>query len=223
MRPAERLSPRAYDRRMRRLLLVLAAAVALTALAAAPVAAHTELSASTPREGSVVRALPDRLELTFSGDLATTGASISVVGPDGVDLVEGPYRFTSREVSVALAPGAGPAGGAYEVTWQVTSADGHTIDGAYAFRLRAPAEDPSEEPSTPAATPSDAASDTPSEPGATVGDPEAQAETAAEQNADQSAEDSDDTDVPAWVFMAGGVVLVALILAGVVNARRRAN
>ena len=45
-------------------------------------------------------------------------------------------------------------------------------------------------------------------------------------NSEQAAEDpedSDDTSVPVWAFMIGGVVLIALIISGIFLVRRRAR
>ena len=66
-------------------LVVLLIATVLLSVIATPVAAHAYLSDADPENGEQLEALPDAVELTFSGDGIVT-ADVSVTDPDGEDV-----------------------------------------------------------------------------------------------------------------------------------------
>ena len=140
-----------------RLLVAAALAISLMAGFVAPASAHTELTSSTPAEGDVVKALPEQVELTFSGDIAPDFAVVTA-GP-----AEGPSQATRLEVAVdgprvlATVPEAVRSSaqvGAWTISYRVTSADGHPIDGQITFEVRTP---PTVAPSSEATEPTSGA------------------------------------------------------------------
>ncbi|MBL1067964.1 copper resistance protein CopC [Streptomyces sp. 7-21] len=124
----------------RRLLGALLLALAAVALTATPATAHASLTASTPGDGEVVAAQPERVTLTFTEEVALSGDSLRVLGPDGepvhtgepADLGDG----TTVTWGIALRPGL--PDGTYTVVWHVVSADSHPVSGAFTFSVGAP-------------------------------------------------------------------------------------
>lgn len=100
--------------------------------AAGPAAAHDSLPGSDPAAGSTVHAVPARITLRFAEPAQKLGTQIAVLGPDGDVAIGGPV-LADATVSVAVGPGA-PAG-AYRVSWRVTSADGHPVEGILRFTV----------------------------------------------------------------------------------------
>jgi len=111
----------------------LAAAALLAMACAGPAAAHAKLVASNPAASATVTApkqivlrFNEKLQAKFSGfDLSVGGAKAPVqtsVASDGVTLIGAPARPL--------------AAGAYKVDWHAVTADGHRMQGSYAFTVR---------------------------------------------------------------------------------------
>lgn len=126
-----------------RLLLAAAALGLLGSVAvAAPAGAHNYLVSTTPAADGTVTEQPGTLALTTNDDLLVLGnegaaAALRVVGPDGRYYGDGCVSVVGPEASMPLE--LGPAG-AYEVTWQVVSTDGHPVSGRYGFDWQPAAE-----------------------------------------------------------------------------------
>jgi copper resistance protein C len=106
----------------------------MLALAGAGVAsAHASLISSDPAPGSALPAAPARVSATFSEDLQTAFAAMTVVGPDGNLWSAGEVRVKGPVAEVDLRA-LGPAG-TYTANYRVTSADGHVITGSWSFDL----------------------------------------------------------------------------------------
>lgn len=116
---------------MRRVLAVLAAAVAVVALGAGPAAAHDEIVGTTPANGATVDVAPDRVVLTFAEPAIALGTQVVVTGPDGAVVSQGDVTLDGSTVVQALA--ASRPAGTYHVDWRVTSADGHPVTGTFTF------------------------------------------------------------------------------------------
>jgi copper transport protein len=119
------------------LFLLVVAALATLLLAAAPAAAHAELTGSTPGDGEVVATAPDRITLTFSETVAVADDALRVLDPAGE------RADTARQTDLgghtyALALRPDLADGTYTVAWQAVSADSHPIAGAFTFSIGAP-------------------------------------------------------------------------------------
>ena len=112
-------------------LALLAGLVAATSTAEA----HADLASSTPAEGSSFPRSPQRVEITFTEQVAVEQSGIHVLDVSGarVDLddlrgVEGD-PFTLRVGLPADLPE-----GIYTVAWNnLSSVDGHTLSGSYVF------------------------------------------------------------------------------------------
>ncbi|AXH96261.1 copper resistance CopC family protein [Ornithinimicrobium avium] len=112
-------------------LLLAALLAALLVVPAGSASAHDQLTGTEPTDGATVEQAPGQVVLTFSGEVADVGAQVLVAGPDGETVGEGDPQVSGSEVTQQLRSDL-PAG-AYEVTWRVTSQDGHPISGTFAF------------------------------------------------------------------------------------------
>ena len=133
------------------LVAVVVAHLALCAGRAATVSAHAELTSSTPVDGAVLDAVPAEVELVFSENVGTP-AALTVLGPDGSELGGGDLAVVGDTMSRTVDGGAGAAG-AYTISYQVTSADGHPVSGSIGFSIGgsgapAPATASSSDPTT---------------------------------------------------------------------------
>jgi copper resistance protein C len=115
-------------------LAFVAALVAATALAGAPVAsAHATRIATDPPDNIALASGPQRVSATFNEQLQPEFAAMTVVGPDANLWSTGDPQVQGAVIAVGVRP-LGPAG-TYTVNYRVTSADGHPVSGAWSFRL----------------------------------------------------------------------------------------
>ncbi|MGW7297169.1 copper resistance CopC/CopD family protein [Streptomyces sp. NPDC054829] len=123
--------------RVRTLVLLLLAAAGLLLAGAGPVSAHAVLTGSDPQQGSVVEQAPDRVQVTFSEQVALSDDSLRVLDPKGERVDTGkPAEVSGTTYAVPLRDSL--ADGTYTVSYQVVSADSHPVAGAYTFSIGAP-------------------------------------------------------------------------------------
>ncbi|WP_164745325.1 copper resistance CopC family protein [Georgenia faecalis] len=113
-----------------------------------PAQAHDALVASEPADGAVLDASPERVRLTFSGDVLDVGPVVVVTDATGDVVADGTPEVAGPDVTLPLASAL--PGGGYDVAWRVVSNDGHPIEGAFGFTVTGVAA----EPTSPAAAPS---------------------------------------------------------------------
>ena len=126
------MTPRASRRLVGRALAVLAIAGALVVLVAAPASAHAELLQSSPEPGAVLASSPPEVTLRFSENVDVASGAVRVFNSDSERVDQGGVEASARAVTLPL-PGLG--NGAYVVTWRVTSADSHPVEGAFTFQV----------------------------------------------------------------------------------------
>lgn len=97
-----------------------------------PAVAHATLLTSTPEDGEVVEALPDRVALEFTETMAQP-AYVIVRSPDGDQVTVGDPEVHGAVVSQALADEGGP--GTYSVAYRAVSEDGHPLTGEVRFSV----------------------------------------------------------------------------------------
>jgi methionine-rich copper-binding protein CopC len=122
--------------------LVLTAALAASRPAAAgatagATAAHAQVTGSTPADGSVVDALPERVSISFAAKPATVeGDPLVVYDAAGRRIDDGEVRADGAGdvLSVGVSPGSWGAG-AYTIVYRVVSADTHVIAGRLGFAV----------------------------------------------------------------------------------------
>ncbi len=117
----------------RSLLLAVAFVVAALALWASPAAAHAELLASDPADGSVLDAAPSAITLQFTEGVAVQPDGVRVLDDEGERVDAGTATATGSSVEVPIDDGL--AQGSYVVAWRVISADGHPVRGAFTFSV----------------------------------------------------------------------------------------
>ena len=132
--------------------LAVALASAWFALAlSSPAVAHEELLSSDPADATLIETLPSRARLAFSGDVKEVH-EVTVTGPAG-SVVNGAPSISGTEVRQNLW--AGPVG-AYLLTYDVVSSDGHEIRGEVQFEVGPLSADVSGETADTAAPSDDA-------------------------------------------------------------------
>ena len=119
-----------------RQIIALAGAIFL-AFSASPASAHTVLVNSIPQSESVINSLPQEVNITFAEDLIDIGNSnsIEVFDSTGEDLSQGQVTVAGPTLSKALIPS--DKTGEYKVEYRAVAADGHVIEGEFAFTVDA--------------------------------------------------------------------------------------
>jgi copper resistance protein C len=118
----------------------LLAALALTALAPAPLMAHMKLASSTPAAGTAAKA-PMKITLTFNEKVvpATAAAAIVMTAMPGMpDHGEMPIRnftasWSADGKTMTLSLKKPLPKGTYDVRWQAAGADGQAMTGKVSF------------------------------------------------------------------------------------------
>ncbi|WP_223693158.1 copper resistance CopC family protein [Leifsonia poae] len=116
-------------------------AVALALLPAVGASAHDYLVNSSPAADSVVTEPLQRVTLTFNDrvlDLSGDGSSslVTVTGPDSRHFETGCATTADTVVSAPVSLGSA---GKYTITYQIVSADGHTVSNSLGFTYQPPA------------------------------------------------------------------------------------
>ncbi len=180
---------------MRR-LVVLGATLAILGLAGPPAAAHTDLVSSDPADGSTVERIPRRITLTFNEAMDPRLAAVTVAIAGGATTLADVTSGDDPTVLVARVGTAVELRGAARVSFRVTSADGHPVQGTFMFRVDQPkASSPTPDPSS-------------TDPDVRNPDPGV---TADAQTPDDPADGSDD-GISTGVLLAGasgGLILIA--------------
>lgn len=113
---------------MKKVVLFLLFFLSLTSSA---VFAHTALESANPAEGDVVTEELQEMVLEFNTDLEQ-GSSFTVEDERGQEV---PIGVEIGGQSMTGTLGAAIANGTYTVNWEIIGADGHPIEGTYAFTL----------------------------------------------------------------------------------------
>jgi copper transport protein len=120
---------------MRRLVALVALVVALVVVVAAPASAHAELLSTDPSNGGVYDKPPTAVTLRFSEGVEVSLGGVRVYTSDRERVVTGTPEHPNGQQSVVTTSLPKLDEGTYVVTWRVTSADSHPIDGAYTFQV----------------------------------------------------------------------------------------
>lgn len=128
--PARRRPRRRAGHPVLTLLLAALLAPLVTLLAAPTASAHNALLSTTPARGAVLTTMPAVVALHFDLPSGALGTQVVVLGPTG-NVAAGAPRLIDDDVRQPINPGS-PAG-EYTVNWRAISADGHPVQGAFAF------------------------------------------------------------------------------------------
>ena len=99
--------------------------------------AHGVLRKSEPAAGAILSIAPRVIRLTFSEPPQLAFTQVELFGPDSQRVALSPLRAAAPDTTVVvIANVLGPLrAGRYRIAWQITSADGHPVRGAVAFRI----------------------------------------------------------------------------------------
>jgi len=196
---------------VRRALAVTGIAIALL-LVASPAQAHNYVVATNPVAGSTMTELPEAFSITTNDallDLSADNPGFALQVQDAQGRFYGDGCVSVEGSTMSAEPALGEAG-QYTVTWQLVSADGHTVSDRFDFSWQPPAEfEPSEgaaaAPVCGVAAPTASAAPTPVAPSAA---PEAQ---------------QDDGTLSTILWIGGAVLaaLVAVVITVVLVSRRK--
>ncbi|WP_433311475.1 copper resistance CopC family protein [Micromonospora sp. CA-269861] len=182
---------------------------------ATPALAHNELTGSNPRDGARMATAPARVELRFLAKPSPATTKITITGPDNV-VAGGTPAFDGSRVRVPFKPAAA---GLYIVGYQLASSDGHPVKGEVRFTLTTgTAADPSASPSaaagaSPTGSPSAVTAPSTGPASATPGSSTASTVPAASEQSDSGGR--------WWIWALGGLLLLAVLGAGLVFRSRR--
>lgn len=112
--------------------LVLVAA-STVALASRP-ATHASLVSSEPAANSHLATTPSRIRLVFSEPIEGKLSRITLARSGGARFPV-PAAGDPRDVHAVIAPSDSLTPGAYRLEWRIVSADGHPVDGNFAFSI----------------------------------------------------------------------------------------
>ncbi|MBP2412935.1 methionine-rich copper-binding protein CopC [Arthrobacter stackebrandtii] len=97
--------------------------------------AHDAVTGTAPSDGETVDTVPEQVTVTMSNTPATIGSEIQVVDGSGTNWATGPVDVLDQTATQAIKPGA-PAG-EYTVKWRLVSSDSHPIEGEFTFTATA--------------------------------------------------------------------------------------
>jgi copper resistance protein C len=192
------------------MLLLLGLITLLTWASAAPASAHDQLLSSSPADGAVLDTPPAAITLTFSAEILPISPTVLVRDSAGALVLDAEPSVAGAVVTQPMPPSA-PAD-SYSVIWRVVSADGHPIEGRFAFAVASPTGP------TPTATTAPAPEVTASAPGTS-------ASTApAPETTTTPPETSDRPSIPPLVrLLIAAAAVGAVATAAILVARRRAH
>jgi methionine-rich copper-binding protein CopC len=170
-------------------LLALATLLGLTT----PAMAHNVLVSSDPADGATLDSAPESVTLTFDQSVQDVGNQIAVTGPEGGQWTDGDVQVRGNIVTVGLRP-LGPAG-EYTIGYRILSADGHPVQGEVTFTM------------SQAGSGTSAPGDSGAGQSATTAPPAGSTATAPTRAAPSA--EGDSSGLPVWVWVVGGVVLLA--------------
>ena len=157
--------------------------------------AHDSVTGTSPSDGATVQSMPEKIEISMSNTPAVVGSEVQVLDASGTNWATGGVDVLDKVATQHVSPGA-PAGD-YTVKWRLVSADSHPLEGEFGFTATAAA--------TAAAGQGAVAG-----PGVSVS-PEPQSTPEVVQ----------DSNTAPWAIVGLVVVLLGIVVAMVVLARRR--
>jgi copper transport protein len=118
----------------RRVLVVAALAVVLVVALASPAFAHATLESTNPAPGAVLTGTPNAIILEFSEPVTVALGGVRLYDENGDRIATDPP--TKPDGSTVSTETRGTlSDGSFVITWRVTSADTHPIQGAFTFQI----------------------------------------------------------------------------------------
>ncbi|WP_127494484.1 copper resistance CopC family protein [Paenibacillus glycanilyticus] len=193
---------------MKRILFICLAALFLVPGIAM---AHSKITVSTPANEETVTVSPAEISMTFNTNIEKL-SQFKLLDESGNQVPTGDISVSKATMSGSVTEPL--KNGAYTVKWTIIGADGHAVDGEYAFKVNAPEATPSKAPEA-AATPADS-SPSPSAEVTEAPDASASADDNASEEPspsapaeDAKAESGNNNGVNAAVWVIAGVIVIA--------------
>jgi copper transport protein len=120
---------------VRRGLLIGAAALALTLLAAPSAFAHALLEGTSPGRDAQLATAPALVSFRFSEPVEGSFGAVRVFTESGRRVDRGPLLRPGGSSSAGVALRTGLPDGSYVATYRVISADGHPVSGGFGFTV----------------------------------------------------------------------------------------
>jgi len=98
-----------------------------------PVSAHNRVLSTTPGSGVLLYESPPTVDIVVNADVAERSASLTLADPSGQVVRLGPVVVDKARISASVPRLTIP--GAYQVTYRVTTLDGHPVSASYFFTL----------------------------------------------------------------------------------------
>lgn len=183
--------------------------------------AHSKMTASVPAADSVADSPVTEIFLEFNTSIEPV-SSLTVKNESGEEITVQDVQVSGATLTGKLA--APLPNGAYTVEWKIIGADGHAVNGSYAFSVNVP--QPAEQAAeTPAASEAPAPSAAEPEPSAASSAPVSApvAATAAEAQAGSDAGSSAGASQNTGIYWIGAavIVLVAVIIVALRMGKKR--
>ncbi|GLX69475.1 copper resistance CopC family protein [Paenibacillus glycanilyticus] len=178
--------------------------------------AHSKVTVSTPAKDETVTTSPSEISLTFNTDIEKL-SQFKVLDEAGKQMATGDIEVHDSTMSGAVTEPLN--NGAYTVKWTIIGADGHAVDGEYAFTVNVAEVTPSP---SPEATESPSAEVTEAPDAAASADQEKTEEPAPAASAEDTDTDAKDgKSNNNGVTTAIGVLIGVIVIAGIVLVVRR--
>lgn len=108
-------------------------------LSCGAVLAHARLVETYPADGETLAEPPEQVQLRFNEPVEAAFDPIEVYDQEGYRVDEEDARVSPEDRRLLVADFGELSEGSYTVEWRIASADGHPIDGEYAFAMNASA------------------------------------------------------------------------------------
>ncbi|WP_336784465.1 copper resistance CopC family protein [Paenibacillus sp. MMO-177] len=203
---------------MKRILFIcLAALFLLPGIAMA----HSKITVSTPAKEETVTVSPAEISMTFNTEIEKL-SQFKLLDESGKPVPTGDIAVNKATMSGSVTEPL--KNGTYTVKWTIIGADGHAVDGEYAFTVNAAeaASSPAPEAtSTPAESPSPGAEVTEAPDASASADDNASEEPAPAAPAeDAKAESGKDNGVNTAIWIIAGVVVAAAVVIVIRRGRK---
>jgi copper transport protein len=120
---------------IRRACSVIAVALVLLVVTAAPAMAHAQLQSNDPVNNARLSVAPTSVTVRFSEEVQITSGSMRVFDTSGKRVDTGTAEHPDGDPAAVRAPLRALPDGGYVVTWRVVSSDSHPVHGAFTFQV----------------------------------------------------------------------------------------
>lgn len=96
-------------------------------------AAHDAVTATSPKDGSIVTLMPETVSITMSSKPEAIGVEVQVLDPVGTNWADGAAQVNDHVVTQKVRAGA--QAGTFTVKWRAVSSDSHPVEQEFTFTV----------------------------------------------------------------------------------------